>query len=176
MAISLDDILQAAEDHKASDVFLQEGEVPRMKINEQLMIFGDEPLLLPQMAGLWQACGGDTLNDTDRGHRPRLPLRHVRFRVNLHKVLGRHGRHAAPHPHGHAGAEFALGAPDWLLQRWAQKQHGMVLVTGSTGQGKSTTLAALLQWMNDERRPPCRDDRRSGRVHLHEQPLPLHPA
>jgi Tfp pilus assembly pilus retraction ATPase PilT len=66
MAISLDDILQAAEDHQASDVFLQEGEVPRMKINEQLMIFGDEPLLLPQMAGLWQACGGDTLNDMDR--------------------------------------------------------------------------------------------------------------
>jgi hypothetical protein len=36
-----------------------------MKINEQLMIFGDEPLLLPHVAGLWQACGGDTLKDTD---------------------------------------------------------------------------------------------------------------
>ena len=88
MSISIDDILQAAEEHQASDIFLQEGEVPRMKINEQLMIFGDEPLLLPQMAGLWQACGGDSLKDTDvdTGIVSRSG---IRFRVNLHKVLGR---------------------------------------------------------------------------------------
>jgi twitching motility protein PilT len=42
----------------------------------------------------------------------------------------------------------ALGAPEWLLTRWGQQEHGMVLVTGSTGQGKSTTLAGLLHWMN----------------------------
>jgi Tfp pilus assembly pilus retraction ATPase PilT len=54
MAHSIDDILQAAEDHQASDVFLQEGEVPRMKINEQLMVFGDATITLSAMAGLWQ--------------------------------------------------------------------------------------------------------------------------
>jgi Tfp pilus assembly pilus retraction ATPase PilT len=88
MAISVDDILQAAEEHQASDIFIQEGEVPRMKINEQLMIFGDEPLLLPHVAGLWQACGGDTLKDmdVDTGMVSRSG---IRFRVNLHKVLGR---------------------------------------------------------------------------------------
>lgn len=147
MAITIDDILQAAEDHKASDIFLQEGEVPRMKINEQLMIFGDDPLLLPQMAGLWQACGGDTLNDMDKDS-GLLSRTHVRFRVNLHKVLGRMAavlrRISTDIP-----SLGTLGAPDWLLQRWAQKQNGMILVTGSTGQGKSTTLAALLQWMNE---------------------------
>ncbi|HRH96881.1 MAG TPA: ATPase, T2SS/T4P/T4SS family, partial [Prosthecobacter sp.] len=147
MAISLDDILQAAEDHKASDVFLQEGEVPRMKINEQLMIFGDEPLLLPQMAGLWQACGGDTLHDTDRDS-GLVSRSHVRFRVNLHKVLGRMAA-VLRRIRTDIPALNSLGAPDWLLQRWAQKQNGMILVTGSTGQGKSTTLAAVLQWMNE---------------------------
>ena len=88
MPISIDDILQAAEDHGASDIFLQEGEIPRMKIHEQLMLFGDEKLLLPQMAGLWQACGADTLKDLDMdtGITSRTG---VRFRVNLHKVLGR---------------------------------------------------------------------------------------
>ncbi len=147
MAISLDDILQAAEDHQASDIFLQEGEVPRMKINEQLMIFGDEPLLLPAIAGLWQSCGGDTLNDTDRDS-GLISRTRTRFRVNLHKVLGRMAA-VLRRIRTDIPALSSLGAPDWLLQRWAQKQNGMILVTGSTGQGKSTTLAALLQWMNE---------------------------
>jgi len=146
MAISIDDILQAAEDHKASDIFLQEGEVPRMKIAEQLMIFGDELLLLPQMAGLWQACGGDSMRDmdVDTGMVSRSG---IRFRVNLHKVMGRLAatlrRIRTDMP-----SLSALGAPDWLLTRWAQQEHGMLLVTGSTGQGKSTTLAGMLHWMN----------------------------
>ena len=147
MAITIDDILQAAEDHQASDIFLQEGEVPRMKINEQLMIFGDDPVLLPQMAGLWQACGGDALHDMDRDS-GMVSRTHTRFRVNLHKVLGRMAavlrRISTKIP-----AMSTLGVPEWLLQRWAQRPHGMILVTGATGQGKSTTLAALLQWMNE---------------------------
>ena len=147
MAITIDDILQAAEEHQASDIFLQEGEVPRMKINEQLMIFGDDPLLLPQMAGLWQACGGDTLNDTDRDS-GMVSRTHIRFRVNLHRVLGRMAA-VLRRIRTDIPALNTLGAPDWLLQRWGQKHNGMILVTGSTGQGKSTTLAALLQWMNE---------------------------
>jgi pilus retraction protein PilT len=147
MAITLDDILQAAEEHQASDIFLQEGEVPRMKINEQLMIFGDDPLLLPQMAGLWQACGGDTLNDMDRDS-GLISRTHIRFRVNLHKVLGRMAA-VLRRIRTDIPALQTLGAPDWLLQRWAQRSHGMILITGATGQGKSTTLAALLQWMNE---------------------------
>lgn len=146
MAISIDDILQAADAHKASDIFLQEGEVPRMKINEQLMIFGDEPMLLPHMAGLWQACGGDTVKDTDVDT-GMLSHTGVRFRVNLHKVMGRlcatMRRIRTDMPN-----LAALGAPDWLLTRWGLQEHGMVLVTGATGQGKSTTLAALLHWLN----------------------------
>ena len=50
MQQTIDSILEAAEQHEASDVFLQEGEVPRLKVNEQISVFGDEPMSPPQIA------------------------------------------------------------------------------------------------------------------------------
>lgn len=45
----------------------------------------------------------------------------------------------------------ALGLPP-ILQRLAERPRGLVLVTGPTGSGKSTTLAAMLDKINRERR------------------------
>src|SRR5260370_8066675 len=46
MPQNIDSILDAAEQQEASDVFLQEDEVPRLKINEQIIVPGDEPMSL----------------------------------------------------------------------------------------------------------------------------------
>ena len=53
MQQNIESILDAAEQQQASDVFLQEDEIPRLKINEQITVFGDEPLSLAQMAAFW---------------------------------------------------------------------------------------------------------------------------
>ena len=146
-AMTVDDILQAANEYHASDVFLQEDEVPRLKINEEIMMWGEEPVSLAQMSGLWQLCGANPSSEHDRDS-GLISKEHVRFRVNLHKVMGRLGavlrRIRVDIP-----SLATLGAPDWLLTRWAQRPYGIILVTGPTGTGKSTTLAALLQWMNE---------------------------
>ncbi len=143
----IDQILDAAEEHQASDVFLQEDEIPRLKINEQILLWGEEPLSLQQMIGLWQVCGANPESDLDRDS-GLMSQNHVRFRVNLHRTMGRLAavlrriKTSVP-------ALPALGVPDWLLTRWGQRAFGLILITGPTGTGKSTTIAALLQWMNE---------------------------
>ena len=43
-----------------------------------------------------------------------------------------------------------LGLPP-VIERWTERPRGLVLVTGTTGSGKSTTLAALIDRINTER-------------------------
>lgn len=43
-----------------------------------------------------------------------------------------------------------LGLPP-IVERWARLPHGFVLVTGPTGSGKSTTLASVLDYINEHR-------------------------
>ena len=149
MPQNIDGILDAAEQRQASDVFLQENEIPRLKINEQIIVLGEEPMSLAQMTAFWQACGanveGDGDMDRDSGFISRT---HTRYRVNLHRTMGRLGA-VLRRIKTKVPSLKALGAPDWLLTRWGARGHGLILVTGPTGSGKSTTIASLLQWMNE---------------------------
>lgn len=147
MPLSLDEILQAADANRASDVFLMEGETPRLKIREQLMLLGDEPMPAAQMQALWQACGAASQADTDSDS-SLVSANGTRYRVNLHKSLGRlcvvmrRIRSELP-------VLAELGVPVPLLTRWAARNRGLILISGPTGMGKSTTLAGLLQWLNE---------------------------
>jgi Tfp pilus assembly pilus retraction ATPase PilT len=53
MQRSIDSILDAAEPQEASDVFLQEDEVPRLKVNEKIIVLGDERLSLAHITEFW---------------------------------------------------------------------------------------------------------------------------
>ena len=51
-----------------------------------------------------------------------------------------------------------------VLERLAMERRGLVLVTGITGSGKSTTLAAMIDFMNRDAQRPHHHDRGSDRV------------
>ena len=149
MQQNIDSILDAAEQQEASDVFLQENEVPRLKINEQISVLGEEPMSVAHMTAFWEACGakaqGDGDMDRDSGFVSRT---HTRYRVSLHRTMGRLGA-VMRRIKTRVPTLKSLGAPEWLLTRWGAREHGLILITGPTGSGRSTTIASLLQWMNE---------------------------
>ena len=74
-----------------------------------------------------------------------------RFRVNIFRTMGRHAMAAR-----RIGSEILnydqLGLPP-VMKDIAENHQGLVLLCGVTGSGKSTTIAAMLQQINETR--PC---------------------
>ena len=68
-----------------------------------------------------------------------------------------------------------LGLPP-IVAELAKKPSGLVLVTGPTGSGKSTTLAAIIDKINTEQRLPHHHDRGPDRVPAPAQALDRQPA
>lgn len=73
----------------------------------------------------------------------------ARFRVNVYKQRGSIGAALRCIPYEVPKIE-ELGLPK-AVAKLAQKQQGLVLVTGPTGAGKTTTLAAMIDIINESR-------------------------
>jgi twitching motility protein PilT len=72
-----------------------------------------------------------------------------RFRCNVYQQRGTVGLVLRVIP-TRARSVDELGLPQ-ILKRIAQEERGLVLVTGTTGSGKSTTLAAMIDYINSIR-------------------------
>ena len=72
-----------------------------------------------------------------------------RIRVNTFIQRGSWASAIRLIPH-HIPQLNALGLPE-LVEKFAQKEKGLILVTGVAGSGKSTTLAAMLDYMNEQK-------------------------
>jgi len=72
-----------------------------------------------------------------------------RFRVNFYKDKGNYAAAFRTITSDVPSFE-ALGLPE-IVRKMAEKPRGLVLVTGPTGSGKSTTLAAMIDFINSNR-------------------------
>lgn len=136
---------RAAKEYKASDLILQSGEAPVLRVSGGVTSL-EAPGITPADLGAFRdACGvpaGST--DYDASF---LSKEGVRFRVNFHKTLGKEG--AVLRRINTSPPDLdSLGVPSGLLRSMVQRRSGILIVSGPTGSGKSTTLASLLDWVN----------------------------
>ncbi len=142
---TLADALAQATSHGASDVILREGKAPVVRINGALFALEIAPVTASDMDALWSECRAEP-GDLDRDA-SLTTGGGERFRVNLHRRLGERGAVLRRIKREIPGLD-TLGVPADLLRDWAARESGLVIVSGPTGSGKSTTLAAVLDHVN----------------------------
>lgn len=147
----IDALLLRALDCGASDLHLRAGTYPLIRLHGRLQTLpgvdnpdGYEAALLAILTESQRQTFA-TRNDLDFAYE--IPGR-ARFRVNLlrqHKGVGAVFR-LLP---SRIRALEELGLPQ-VVYTLARLEQGLVLVTGPTGSGKSTTLAAIINYINQE--------------------------
>jgi twitching motility protein PilT len=152
---TLNQFLAAAVKNGASDIHFKAGVAPALRINGQLL-----PVKVPALApedtariaknllehARWRG-DLDLLTDHDSSY----ALEGVgRFRVNVYRNKGHLGAILRSIPFNVPDFD-KLGLPP-VLQRIAGEDRGLILVTGVTGSGKSSTLAAIVGHINSHAR------------------------
>ena len=152
--MTLNDLLTTAVNSGASDLHLKVGSYPMMRLNGTLVVASEEKRLdredteaiASSMFSKDQAERFRTHAEVDLAYSiPGLG----RFRCNVFQQRGTVGMVLRVIPTRIKTID-ELGLPP-VLKSIASEQRGLVLVTGTTGSGKSTTLAALIDYINSTR-------------------------
>src|SRR5476649_2609141 len=148
--ILIDALFDVIVERNASELHLQEGQPPKMRLHGDIQKMRDEVLTHAEMEQMLSEVVGPKrwekflkTGDVDCAYELSAD---ARFRCNLHKQLHGFGGIFRLIPNKIATLE-QLKVPQ-VIKRFANIKGGLVLVTGPTGSGKSTTLAALIDFIN----------------------------
>lgn len=152
--MKLDRILKTAVRGGASDIILKTGSLPRFRFNGALVNLSDGTPITTQMMQDWigllvpqhlkvrlhELIDLDFSYQTDEGQR---------FRVNLFRQSRRYGL-VLRVINNHVRTIEELQLPQ-VMNEFPKLQRGLILITGATGSGKSTTLASIIEKINTTR-------------------------
>jgi twitching motility protein PilT len=142
--------LEALVVAQGSDLHLKAGSPPRIRVDGRLIAL-DGPVLTPEMTEnlLGEVIRPDLYEEFQRCNEADFAYSVGgvgRFRVNAFRQRGSVGMVFRRVQAGALSIE-ALGLPA-VIARLAEHHRGLVLVTGPTGSGKTTTLAAMIDHVN----------------------------
>src|SRR5262245_17138100 len=154
MAANMADLLQLMVDRGSSDLHITSGTYPQIRVNGRLTQLNQFEVLTPQDT---QRLAYSVLNEGQKQkfeEENELDLSFgiqglARFRCNVYRQRGAVGCAIRVIPYKIRSFD-ELGLPQ-IVQQLADRPKGLILVTGPTGSGKSTTLAAMLDKINNER-------------------------
>lgn len=154
VVMELNDILAVALRGNASDIHLKAGLPPMFRVNGALVPLKDAPRLPPEEISAMALAIMNSFQKEKFRQASELDLAYGvpglgRFRVNIFQQRGIIGAVFRVIPLKILTIE-QLGLPK-VLEPIAMEPRGLVLVTGTTGSGKSTTLAAMIDHINTVR-------------------------
>ena len=151
--ITMKDLLQATIDEGASDLHLRAFMPPELRVHGELVPIADEAFDADDTYKLCQElCTPEQLSEVEKNGGADFAVSHddgTRFRVSVFKERLRWGAVLRMIPSKLLTLE-QIGIPQ-TVKELLFKPRGLILVTGPTGSGKSTTLASMLDVINRER-------------------------
>ena len=149
----LSSLLAQVVEHDASDLHLRPGAIPKLRLGGVLTDLGSRVLSADEVAGVIDASMSQLVRDE---YATRMEADYAivdevsgRFRANAFRTRGADAC-VLRRVRDQAATLTELDLPD-AVRRMALRPRGLVLVTGPTGSGKSTTLAAMVDEINSER-------------------------
>ena len=150
----LDRLLRAMVQFKASDLHVQTGSPPTLRINNDITPLDLPPVTADEVAGLVRDVATETSTqeiETQLSADFAYAIPDLgRFRINVFRERGSLALVARLIPLQMPKFD-ELHLPD-VIEDIAGSERGLVLVTGTTGSGKSTTLASIIDHLNHTRK------------------------
>ena len=150
----IEDVLKEAKEAGASDVHVTVGLPPKMRLNGKLIPMESYGKVLPPntlsiVEEIMNEKQREKLDENGQYDMSFSIPQVGRYRLNVFKQRGSYALAFRVVATNIPSAEV-LGIPDTVIDLY-QKKRGLVLVTGPTGSGKSTTLASIIDQINNNR-------------------------
>jgi twitching motility protein PilT len=152
MSYEMNDLLELMVDQGASDLHIQVKQPPTLRISGSMKPVEGPPLTPKDTEELMKSITSSTNQEqlktsggADFGF---AYMNRARFRVSVLRAKGAYGMVLRQIPNDLLTLS-EIGLPD-KIKELISRPRGLILVTGPTGSGKSTTLASMVNWVNQD--------------------------
>jgi twitching motility protein PilT len=148
--MEITDLLISTQKNGASDLHLSTGNPPILRIHGEMMPYNAPPMVADDVKRMLHSIMTEQQrSDYERDFELDFAIsfsNDMRFRVNAFNTMNGPAAVLRTIPNEIQSLE-TVGAPE-ILKKLCHLHKGLILVTGPTGSGKSTTLAAMVDYIN----------------------------